>query len=229
MSMTRKRFEEEMIVSELGCIKCPKCGEDMIELVQDHSSMTEGQQVDLEMGFNRPFECSECGYNSLFEVPKTDYFEDEEINELVEITRIDPNSFEDVIERALRSKCFIEAISLIHNVIEAYLKRKIEDVTSNDETRLQLLKEKFKPQYLKDYNTLSYILGIIDKQMYKQISDFNNKRNKVIHELLAHPKEIEQIRQIARKGRTIQMQLSPLNHNKEDMKNIMKTFDEITI
>jgi len=229
MGATKRMFEKELIASELGSHKCPKCGSDMIELIQDYSSMTEGQQANFDMGFDRPFECSECGYEGLFEVQQgEDYFEDEDVNELVEITRIDPNSFEDVIERALRSKCFIEATSLIHNVIEAYLKRKIGDATSNDETRLQLLKEKFKPQYLKDYSTLSYILGLIDKKMYKSLSDFNNKRNKVIHELLVNPKDVEQIRQIARNGRKIQMQLSPLGHSEKDIKNIMKFFDEIT-
>jgi len=135
--------------------KCPKCGCDMEEQEQDYSSMTEGQQADYDAGFNRPFQCQnpECNYYGLFEVPSiyeeedVDFgWDDPEIDELVKITRIDPNSFEDVIEHALKSKCFIEAISLIYNTIEAYLKKKIEDLTNNDKERLELLKKKFNPK-----------------------------------------------------------------------------------
>lgn len=225
--MTKRLMEDHMMANEIGLIKCPKCGEDMIECVQ--GEMTDGQESDYLAGFNHPYQCSVCGYHGLFDVNSIEgYFNDPEIDELVEITRIDPNSFEDVIEKALKYKCFIEAISLIHNVIEAYLKRKIEDLATKDETRLQLLKDKFKQKYLKDYNTMSYILGIINKTTYKSISDFNNKRNKVIHELLTNPKDLEQLRLIAKKGRKMQMQLSPLNHNKEEIKKIMEHFDKIT-
>jgi len=64
--------------------------------------------------------------------------------------------------------------------------------------------------------------------MYKSILEFNDKRNKVIHELLTNPKDIETIRQIARRGKEIQMKLSPLNHSTTDIENIMNTFDRIT-
>jgi len=153
---------------------------------------------------------------------------DPEIDKLVEITRVDPNSFEEVIEHSLKNKCFIESISLIHNVIEAYLKKKIEDLTSSDEERLKLLKKRFKLKYLKDYNTISYLLGIIDNLTYKSILDFNVKRNKVIHKLLTNPTYINQIKAIARMGREIQMKLSPLNHSQQDITNIMANFDKIT-
>jgi len=236
MGFTKDMLEEQGYFDEpLEIRKCPKYGGEMQEQHQDYSEMTEGQQADYDAGFNRPFECTKCGYNNLFDVEsiyekegKSLELLDSQINELVKITRIDPKSFEDVIEHALISKCFIEAISLIHNVIEAYLKRKMEDLTSNDKERLDLLKKKFNPRYLYDYNTINYLLGTIDKNMYKSIIEFNEKRNKVIHELMTNPKDIETIRKIARNGREIQMKLSPLNHSAQDIINIMNHFDEIT-
>ncbi len=155
-------------------------------------------------------------------------WDDPEIDELVKIIRVDKNSFEDVIEHALRSRCFIEATSLIHNVIEAYLKKKIEDLTDSDKERLKLLKQKFKLKYLWDYNTISYLLGIIDSDMHKSILEFNEKRNKVIHDLMTNPKDLETIRQIARRGRRIQIKLSPLNHTQTDIVRIIAEFDRIT-
>lgn len=194
-------------------IKCPKCGGEMFEVIQEE--MTEGQEADYLAGFNHPYECSDCNYCDLFDVgycgdgDNQNYeWKDPEIDKLVKITRIDPNSFEEVIEHALRSKCFIEAISLIHNVIEAYLKKKIEDLTNNDKKRLNLLKKKFNPRYLFDYNTIAYLLGIIDNSLYKLILEFNEKRNKVIHELMTNPKDIETIQQIAKIGRELQMKLT---------------------
>ncbi len=211
-------------------IECPKCGSPMVEVPQEN--MTNGQESDYFAGFNHPYACQnpDCNYHTLFDVGFSEAFgwEDPDIDPLVNITRIDPNSFEDVIEHALRSRCFIEAISLIHNVIEAYLKKKIEDLTNNDNERLELLKKKFNPRYLRDYTTISYLLGIIDKQTYKLILEFNRKRNKVIHELLINPKDISQIKGIARTGREIQMKLSPLDHSQSEINNIMATFDEIT-
>jgi len=230
MSLTKRWLEDQGYFDEpVKTKKCLKCRGEMQEQQQDYSEMTEGQQADYDGGFNRPFECSKCGNYGLFDVEVyDDGWEDPEIDELVKITRIAPNSFEEVIEHALRSKCFIESISLIHNVIEAYLKKKIEDLTNNDKYRLELLKKKFNPRYLRDYNTISYLLGIIDKKMYKSILEFNEKRNKVIHELMTNPKDLETIRQIARRGREIQIKLSPLKHSAQDIINIMNEFDRIT-
>lgn len=229
MSLTKKMLEEQGFFDSDITRECPKCKGQMNEILQEE--MTDGQRSDWECGFNTPFECEDCGYYALYDIGHREEifgWEDPQIDELVEITRIDPNSFEEVIEHALSSKCFIEAISLIHNVIEAYLKRKIEDLTITDETRLQLIKEKFKPQYLHDYNTICYLLGIIDKNMYKRITKFNTERNKVIHELLKKSIIMSELKNITKEGRRIQMVLSPLNHSKQDIKNIMKHFDKIT-
>lgn len=220
-------------VKDITIANCPKCGNGMIELEQDFPNMTEGQQADYDAGFNRPHECQECGYEGLFDVEsiyETEDmgWEDPEVDELVEIIRIDPNSFEEVIEHALRSKCFIEAISLLHNTIEASLKKKIEDLAIQDKERLNLLKKKFKLKYLRDYNTIAYLLGLIDNELYKSILNFNEKRNKVIHELLINPKEMIQIKRIARAGKKLQMKLSPLNYSETDIQTIMDNFDNIT-
>ncbi|MCK5234045.1 MAG: hypothetical protein KAJ91_04470 [Candidatus Aenigmarchaeota archaeon] len=40
--------------------------------------------------------------------------------------RINESVIEDLIERAIKKRCFIEALSLIHNVIELYLKYRIK-------------------------------------------------------------------------------------------------------
>lgn len=219
-------MKEAMIADDIGAVTCPRCGNYMIEFMQ--GEMTDGQESDDIAGFNHSYQCPECDYYGLFNVEPREIFEDEEVEELVKIIRVDPDSFEAVIEHALKSHCFIEAISLIHNVIEAYLKKKIEDLTNNDRERLELLKKKFSPRYLRDYTTISYLLGIVDNQTYKLILEFNEKRNKVIHELMTNPKDIEQIRQIARRGREMQMKLSPLNHSPQDISNIMAEFDRIT-
>ena len=217
MSLTKRRLEEQRYFDEpVETRKCPKCGEEMQKQPLDYSEMTDGQQADYDVGFNTPFECSECGYHDLFNVESVYEKEerelawkDPEIDELVKIIDTSPKNFEDLIEHALRNKCFIEAISLIHNTIEAYLKKKIEDLKGNDEGRLELLKTKFKLKYLRDYNTIAYLLNIIEKSLYDSIIEFNSKRNKVIHDLIKRPKDLEQIRKIARKGREIQMRLSP--------------------
>jgi len=231
MGISKRMLDEQGYFDNSLTRKCPKCGSDMFEVQQDN--MTEGQEMDYMAGFNTPFECSnpECQYYNLFDVGYREDilgWDDPEIDELVEITRIDKNSFEEVIEHALKSKCFIEAISLIHNVIEVYLKRKIEDLTINDETRLQLIKEKFKPQYLHDYNTICYIMGIINKDTHKKIIKFNKDRNKSIHDLLKKETTIDELKHITKEGRRIQITLSPLKHTEEDIKRIMNHFDELT-
>lgn len=207
--------------------KCPKCSAELDELEEDFENMTEGQQADYDAGFERPHSCSKCGYFGLHDVTVYDY-DDPEVDELVKITRINPSSFEDVIENALKNKCFIEATSLIHNVIEAYLKRKLEDFFHSNPERLNLLRKKINFRYLKDYNSFSYILGVIDKQLHDGIVSFNKERNKAIHDLLKKETTIEELRLIARRGREIQMKLNPLNHSDQHIRNIMDEFDRIT-
>lgn len=221
--------DEDEFIYDCGMeVFCPNCNEEMEELSEDFEGMTEGQQADYDMGFNRLFGCPECGYHGLFDISPYDEWEDPEIDELVEISRIDPNSFEPVIENALKNKCFIEATSLIHNVIEAFLKRKLEDFFIEDSERFKLLKQKINFRYLWDYNSFCYILGLIKKEDYGEITKFNNDRNTAIHDLLKKVISLNELKLIARRGREIQMKLNPLNHTEQYIKDIMDTFDKIT-
>jgi len=211
---------------------CPKCEMEMEEDEEDYEDMTEGQQANYDAGFSHSFSCSECGHHLIYDAQIPMYneepWEDEEIDELVEITRINPDSFEEVIENALIKKCFIEATSLIHNVIEVYLKRKLNDFFSTDKERLDYLNHKNQTKYLKDYNSLCYLFAIIDKKMYLKITQFNKDRNKAMHDLLKEEVTVEELRQVARRGRELQMILSPLNHTPLEIIGIMKVFDSIT-
>lgn len=150
------------------------------------------------------------------------------VDELVEIIEVSPESFEDVIENALKKKCFIEAISLIHNVIEAYLKFRLNNFFGEDKERFDLLKSKIKFNYLLDYNGFCYILGLINKEWHLSIVKFNSDRNNVIHDLLKKSIKVAELKKIAREGREIQMRLSPLNHSERDIERIMSQFDKIT-
>jgi len=204
-------------------VKCPKCNTEMEELDEDPENMTEGQMADYAAGFNHPFLCPKCKNFRLYDTNMDDY-----INELVKIIEINPNSFEDVIRNALKKGCFIEAISLIHNVIEAYLKRKLNAFFFTDKDRYELLTKIIKLKYLYDYNNFCYIVGLINKDDYNNLIEFNKERNKVIHELLTKSITISELKAIARKGREMQLKLSPLEHPKEGIKRVMKIFDEIT-
>jgi len=209
--------------------KCPKCGEELKEVEQDYQNMTDGQQSDYEMGFNRTFECPKCGHRTLCDIEVYEPYIDEEddIQELVKIIEVNPQSFEDVIENALKSHCYIEATSLIHNVIEAYLRIRLEKHFQLDEHKLKLIGN-VRFNYLKNYNLFCYLVGVIKKDEFGKIETFNNQRNTLIHELLKKSVKISQMKQVARDGREMQMRLSPLNHSEKDIQNILKHFDEIT-
>ena len=199
---------------------CPECGEGILEeLEEDPSGMTEGQQANYEMGFDRPFMCPNCGCTVLMD--SDDVYIDE-IDDLLEELIAGPETMEDLIEHALESGCLIEAISLIHNTIEAYLKFKINEFSDKNK------KDKIKLHYLKSYNGISYLLGLIDIKLYREINKFNNDRNHVIHKLMKNPKKLEDIWLIAKRGRKIQLQLSPIKHSKSDIELILKRFDEMT-
>ena len=211
-------------------IICPKCKKGyMEEDDESEDEMTEGQEANYFAGFNHSCTCSNCGYSDLFDVEMSEPDFEEEINELVEIIKITPDSFEDVIDNAITSKCYIEVISLVHNVIQSYLKYRIDIFFNNDKERFKLLTSKIKLNYLYDYNLLCYILGLISKDRYDSIIQFNKNRNKVIHDLLKKETTMEELRLIARDGRLIQISLSPLNHTLGDIDGIMKYFDKMTV
>ena len=211
-------------------IQCPKCKTHMIEEDEEFEDMSDAQQSDYFAGFNHRLFCPNCDYSGFYDVLMLDYGEDmeQEINELVKIIEINPDSFEDVIENTLKKKCFVGAISLIHNVIEAYLKYKLKIFFKSDKNKLNLLKSKGKRKHLRDYCEICYMLDLIKKEEYKTITQFNKDRNKVIHRMLKETMKVSELKKIARKGREIQMRLSPLDHSEKDIKNIMSTFDKLT-
>ena len=226
--------------------ECPICGEECCEEVNSwclnhgwYCDPPDEEKCYMESLKETLFECAGCGlffnekgmFKTLcFEPPiaSLDFGIEEEINQLVKILEIKPDSYEALIVHALESHCFIEAISLIHNVIEAYLKMLINNFFSDDVERNQILKEKMKPQYMIDYSGICYVTKLIDKKLFKEIKFFNKERNKVIHELMQNPAKIEHVKEVARRGRKIQFKLSPLNHSEEEIAAMMKIFDEQT-
>lgn len=171
----------------------------------------------------------------MVKIEPLDDIEIDESSNIAKINLINLENFENVIEDALRKRCFIGAISLIHNTIELYLqsklKRSLSDKKNEGKTKLLkqigLLKNE-KAMYLKDYSAVCYILDLIGKEEYRAINSFNEGRNWAMHRLMRKPISIGELKRIARSGRKIQLQLSPLNHSKKDIRSIMAHFDEIT-
>ena len=218
--------------------KCPKCNSDMYELDEEFENMSEGQEADYLAGFSHPFSCSKCGYNDLRDVEMVDFDEDDfeyddSINEEV---------IEDLIDRAIDKRCFIEVLSLVHNVVELYLRFRIKKyILEKENGNEEKAREKFNilfgsknkrvKKYLHDYKELCYILGLIEKSIYEKITRFNTLRNRAIHEILKdteiRDKDVKysEIIYAAKLGREIQLRLSPVNLNEEAIRKIIKRFE----
>lgn len=106
---------------------CPKCPEDdkgNLTEDDDPSGMTDGQYSEWFAGHGHVFRCNICDYQEERNVDMFEGIPEEE--ELFEFNdEINAQAIEDLIDRAIEKKCFIEALSLIHNVIEFYLKYRI--------------------------------------------------------------------------------------------------------
>ncbi len=125
--------------------------------------------------------------------------------------KINEKTFDYLIIRAINNRCFIEAISLIHNVIEVYLKFRLKhhilktnypphlekDIShgvfmkayedSHVSKKIKILEKNYKSnflKYLEDYNEMCYMFNLIEEDMYKDIIKFNKGRNNVMHKLL---------------------------------------------
>ena len=125
--------------------------------------------------------------------------------------KINEKTFDYLIIRAINNRCFIEAISLIHNVIEVYLKFRLihhrlktnypphleKDINygvfmkayedSHVSKKIKILEKNYKSnflKYLEDYNEMCYMFNLIEEDMYKDIIKFNKGRNNVMHKLL---------------------------------------------
>ncbi len=209
-----------------GSFKCEKCGA-LCQVPLEHDCPYCNKKTTTD----RYGACQVCGQLK-FEADDTweeamQY--DKRVSELAKIVKINPKSFENLITNALQKHAFIEAISLIHNTIEAYLKGKIEAFFGEDNCRYELLKGYVKLNRLYNYNGFCYILGLLSKDVYEGIKKFNEERNKVVHDLLKEEITMESLRMMARKGRELQMRTSPLNHSEADIQRVMQIFDKITV
>ena len=152
------------------------------------------------------------------------------INRILNL-KVDDKTFEFFIERAIKNQSYIEAISLMHNTIEAYLQYTIIKY---------LVKNKSMEYYIKRRKTLSgqgrlnsfivwaevnHLFDLIDDDMFDKLKSFNAKRNDVIHHLPKGKMTYGEIRLIARLGRELQIKLSPLDHKEIDLKKILYFFD----
>lgn len=126
-----------------------------------------------------------------------------------------------MVMRAIKKNCFIEVTSLEHNIIEFYLRKQLErnGVKLKSDIKMSFLIEKCKDEKL------------ISKAMETDLINFNERRNKTMHELLKSDNEkiriknYSDLRNIARFGREIQLRLSPLEHSERDIKGILNFFD----
>ena len=144
---------------------------------------------------------------------------------------LDDRTFESFIVRAIKNKSYIEAISLIHNTIEIYLQYKIISYLTENKNMDYYVKRRTTLSGEGSINSLivwaevNHLFGLIGDKTFENLKLFNKKRNVVIHNLLKNKKTYNEIKDIARLGRIIQLTLSPLNHSEESIKNIMVYFD----
>ncbi len=197
---------------------CPNCKIPLEELDEDTSTMNEGQEANYLAGFNHTYYCNKC--KQVFDIDRPgEYYASIPDTEEKFTDQIDEEVFEDLIDRAKNNSCFIEAISLIHNVIEFYLKtmiqrhifekittkfdKKLFDLENYEELReklketgyyhkISILESKHKStnlKYLKDYKESCYMYDLIDKTMFDNITLFNALRNMAVHKLLKPKKK----------------------------------------
>ncbi|MBI3035317.1 hypothetical protein HYY71_03260 [Candidatus Woesearchaeota archaeon] len=117
--------------------------------------------------------------------------------------------FESLICRSLSLGCYVEAISLIHNTIESYLKNVLR------------LKNEVKGYYLIDYAIDCERANLISKDLFNDIDEFNKNRNKAIHKLLKNEIDYKELMNVIFSGRKIQLGLSPCNHKKEEIERVL--------
>lgn len=211
-------------------ILCPKCKKGyMEEDDQSEDDMSEGQEADYMAGFNHSCTCSACGFNDLFDVGMSEPdFDDDEVTDEINL-----DVFEDLVDRVIRKRCFVEVISLVHNYIEYSLyDLLIQNILSDDadlQMKIDLLSGNGRDKSLKVYNELCFISGLIIKDRYEQIKKFNEGRNLVIHRLM-HQKTIKsgknrygEVVKIAMMGRKIQMNFQ--QYSKGDIISELKKFE----
>jgi len=143
-------------------------------------------------------------------------------------------NFEDWIDKAIKNKCYIEAIVLIHNTIELYLRGqiieyllKLENKDRLDDKKYKILFE-IKQKNVFEYAEIAYLFNLISKGLYDDLNNFNTNRNTAIHGFLKNKITYEEFKDYCKEGREIQLRLSPFNHSKEDIKSIMQHFEDVS-
>lgn len=121
--------------------------------------------------------------------------------------KININSIEFFIKKSVEDKRYFETICLTQNVIELYMKYKLKKY-SNDVGKIA--EKEWKIIRL---NELRFVLKIVDRRIYDLVNDFNNRRNKIFHELLKNKISISygDILETAKNGRKAQLYLSPIH------------------
>lgn len=206
--------------------KCPKCNIEMEDIGgDDYTEMTEGQQADYDAGFNHLLECPKCSYSTVYEhqIPTYELDEDEleEIYETIEFLRTSPEGLDWLIKSAYEKESYIEAVSLIHNAIELILQSKLIEHFKNDVSKSKIIKNL---RWLKDCNQTCLLAGLISEKDFKDIEDFNKKRNIAVHDLLKlktfeeMQKEYDKLKIVAQQGREIQLRLEPLLSDEKRLK-----------
>lgn len=139
--------------------------------------------------------------------------------------------FEEWIRKAIDKKCYIEAIILIHNTIELYLRGKIIEYLIKTEKKERLDEEKYEILFgrgyknIYEYTEIAYLFNIISLGQYKKLMKFNTKRNDVVHGFLKKKIKYEYLKNYCKQGREIQLRLSPHSWSKEQIKKGLKPFE----
>ena len=179
---------DEFIASEIGLVKCPKCGNDMVELIQDYGGMTEGQQADYEMGFNRPFECPECSHYGLFDVdvPNDDIdYDSFEIEETeIPITIDEISTYSTMLGIIIKEAIEIEYH--LDKIIEEYY---IDNLDKKEKFEKDVLRKEFFSFEQKRQIFVRMDFRDIDRGFYEKIRWIQEIRNQVVHILGEFDKE----------------------------------------
>ncbi len=145
--------------------------------------------------------------------------------------QIDEKNFDEVISRAVKQKCYIEVISLVHNYLELHIKSLIANKLISQEKSSDDFIEKIKIlqnnqgnfiKYFNDYIEIAFLLSCINKDGYEAIKKFNNNRNKIIHQLLKKEKSYSEIKKIAKEGRTLQLCFTPFKFTENELMEKMQ-------
>lgn len=211
--------------------------------------MTDSEFSEFRKGMKYAFYCPQCKHHDIYDDSNVNTGLDEKITpeQYEDYTiKIDYYTVEDLIERAVEKRCFIEVIALVHNVVELYLKSEFRKYWFNEISSNYLsipFKERFdkllaseelfntfinsKRESVDNYLKLCIKFKLIEREKQILITEFNEQRNKIIHELLKKNKTLKysDIILTAKLGRQIQLLLSPNSFNEEEQKNILAKFD----